>query len=384
MPSPSTSVRTHNGGADSVGVIHGLHGRGHGSVLADGRAVCADRTAPAHRHAGQGARGRPAGDQRHRSRFEVRRPRDGRAAGRLRVEEDVSHNRFVRWAAKAGREVSPTAAILDSQNVKGAEKGRRSIRSASTRARRSKGRSATSSSTPRPADARPGAFGRRAGPRRRGVGDGHPVRPLSVPAQALRRRRLSGTALPGQTTSRLPTGRCRDRQATRSARRRHGEGLHRAATAGSLFDRVADVKSESVVTAGSWLFPRSALSTAAPCVSKRSSPCRTRSPVRHRPQDPTRDCSARVPAGTPLSASRQRISVNDVCAPRQRTPHTAVGQGWNGVHARHIACSTTASLRATATAACLNPMRSTRARPHAFRAESCFTRTSSLAAASNK
>ena len=126
------------------------------------------------------------------------------------------------------------------------------------------------------------------------------------------------------------------------------------------------------------------LSTAAPCVSKRSSPCRTRGPVLHRPQDPTRDGSARVPAGTPLSASRQRISVNDFRAPRQRTPHTAVGQGWNGVPARHIACSTTASLRATATAACLNPMRSTRARPHAFRAESCFTRTSRLAAASNK
>ena len=64
-------------------------GGADGSVLADGRAVCADRTAPAHRHAGQGARGRPAGDQWYRPRAQVRRPLDGRAAGRLRAEEDA-------------------------------------------------------------------------------------------------------------------------------------------------------------------------------------------------------------------------------------------------------------------------------------------------------
>lgn len=62
----------------------------------------------------------------------------------------IHHALFVQCREQAGREASPTAAIIDSQSVKGAEKGgRRSIRPASTRARRSKGRSATSSSTPR-------------------------------------------------------------------------------------------------------------------------------------------------------------------------------------------------------------------------------------------
>ena len=62
----------------------------------------------------------------------------------------IHHALLVQCREQAGREASPTAAIIDSQSVKGAEKGRcRSIRPASTRARRSKGRSATSSSTPR-------------------------------------------------------------------------------------------------------------------------------------------------------------------------------------------------------------------------------------------
>ncbi len=50
--------------------------------------------------------------------------------------------------AWAGRDASPTAALIDSQSVKSAEKGgARLIRPALTRARRSKARSATSLST---------------------------------------------------------------------------------------------------------------------------------------------------------------------------------------------------------------------------------------------
>ncbi len=50
---------------------------------------------------------------------------------------------------KEGREASPSAAIIDSQSSKSAEKGGlRSIRSASMRARRSRASSAISSSTP--------------------------------------------------------------------------------------------------------------------------------------------------------------------------------------------------------------------------------------------
>ncbi len=57
---------------------------------------------------------------------------------------------YLKCRDQASREASPTAAIIDSQSVKGAEKGgRRLIRPAMTPARRSRVRSATSSSTHR-------------------------------------------------------------------------------------------------------------------------------------------------------------------------------------------------------------------------------------------
>jgi transposase len=60
----------------------------------------------------------------------------------------IHHALYVQCREQAGREASPTAAIIDSQSVKGAEKGgARSIRLATTVARRSKARSGTSSST---------------------------------------------------------------------------------------------------------------------------------------------------------------------------------------------------------------------------------------------
>jgi transposase len=56
---------------------------------------------------------------------------------------------YARVREAEGREPDPTAAILDSQSVKGAEKGgRASILRAMTRARRSRARNATCSSTP--------------------------------------------------------------------------------------------------------------------------------------------------------------------------------------------------------------------------------------------
>ncbi|GAB3125273.1 hypothetical protein GCM10027256_22610 [Novispirillum itersonii subsp. nipponicum] len=55
---------------------------------------------------------------------------------------------FVEVREMAGKEASPMAAIIDSQSVKGAEKGGRGlIRRAMTRVRRSKARNGTSSST---------------------------------------------------------------------------------------------------------------------------------------------------------------------------------------------------------------------------------------------
>jgi transposase len=60
----------------------------------------------------------------------------------------LHHALFVQARGQAGREASPTAAIIDSQSVKGAEKGALgSIHRATTRARRSRARSGTSWST---------------------------------------------------------------------------------------------------------------------------------------------------------------------------------------------------------------------------------------------
>ncbi len=60
----------------------------------------------------------------------------------------LHHALFVRAREQAGKEASPSAAIIDSQSVKSAEKGApASTRRATTRARRSRARSGTSWST---------------------------------------------------------------------------------------------------------------------------------------------------------------------------------------------------------------------------------------------
>ena len=60
----------------------------------------------------------------------------------------LHHALYVACREQALREASPSAAIIDSQSVKSAEKGgRASIRTATMRARRSRARSGTSSST---------------------------------------------------------------------------------------------------------------------------------------------------------------------------------------------------------------------------------------------
>src|SRR5437588_5177575 len=59
----------------------------------------------------------------------------------------MHHELYVRCREAIGREASPTAAVIDSQSVKSAEKGGlRSIRRATTRERRSRARSGTFSS----------------------------------------------------------------------------------------------------------------------------------------------------------------------------------------------------------------------------------------------
>ena len=62
--------------------------------------------------------------------------------------ERIHHALYVHCREQAGRDASPTAAIIDSQSVKSAEKGGPAlIRLASTRARRSRARSVMSWST---------------------------------------------------------------------------------------------------------------------------------------------------------------------------------------------------------------------------------------------
>jgi transposase len=62
----------------------------------------------------------------------------------------IHHALYVKCREAAAREASPTAAIIDSQSVKSAEKGGpASIRPATTQARRSRARSATFLSIPK-------------------------------------------------------------------------------------------------------------------------------------------------------------------------------------------------------------------------------------------
>lgn len=64
------------------------------------------------------------------------------------VLDRIHHALYVQCREAADREASPTAAIIDSQSVKSAEKGgARSTRQAMMQARRSRARSAISSST---------------------------------------------------------------------------------------------------------------------------------------------------------------------------------------------------------------------------------------------
>lgn len=63
---------------------------------------------------------------------------------------DIHHALYQQCREQLEREPSPTACVIDSQTVKGAEKGgRASIRKATTRARKSAGSSAISWSIPR-------------------------------------------------------------------------------------------------------------------------------------------------------------------------------------------------------------------------------------------
>ena len=156
-----------------------------------------------------------------------RRPAQGPAAAQhgerlLRPLEPGRHARSdascalcAKCRERRGREASPTAAIIDSQSVKGAEKGG-ADRSAGLRraARRSRARSGMCWSTRRAADAGNRPCRGHPGSRWRRAADGDAVRDVPLPAQALRRWRLPGAEIPTgagavmrRSTSRSSNGR---------------------------------------------------------------------------------------------------------------------------------------------------------------------------------
>ncbi len=101
--------------------------------------------------------------------------------------ERIHHTLYVKCREQAGREASPTAGIIDSQSVKSAEKGG----AAWIDPRLRRGQEDQRQEAPHPrryaraADACHRPRGRYSGPRRRRLGDGEPVRALSLSAQAL-------------------------------------------------------------------------------------------------------------------------------------------------------------------------------------------------------
>src|SRR5271165_375323 len=94
-----------------------------------------------------------------------------------------------------------------------------SIRMAMTLARRSKAEAARPGRYPGSDAACDRHCSRYPGPRRRGYAAGHAIRPLSLPAQALRRWRLSRTRVPRLRASRPGAGGSGDRQTLGSGQR---------------------------------------------------------------------------------------------------------------------------------------------------------------------
>ena len=109
----------------------------------------------------------------------------------------IHHALYMECREQGEREASPTAAIIDSQSVKSAEKGGlASIRMAMMRVRKSRGRNAIFRRHARPAAARHRSPRRYTGSRRRHPASCYFVWDVPFLEKALCRRRLSGAAIP--------------------------------------------------------------------------------------------------------------------------------------------------------------------------------------------
>ena len=106
--------------------------------------------------------------------------------------ERIHYALYEQCCERAQREASPTAAIIDSQSVKSAEKGGRAlIRTGTMRVRRSRQEAAHSCRHIRPTAPRHRSSGRHSRSRWRHLRHGDTVRHVSISKDALRRQRIS-------------------------------------------------------------------------------------------------------------------------------------------------------------------------------------------------
>src|SRR5476651_2051527 len=132
----------------------------------------------------------------------------------------IHHELYMKCREAASRDASPTAAVIDSQSVKSAEKGGlRLIRRVTMRERRSRARSGTFSSIRKACYPRRRACRRHSGSRWWRAGHGDHVRNVSVPAETLRRWRLSRPGVSPRRDKNNDASECRNRQALGSCQR---------------------------------------------------------------------------------------------------------------------------------------------------------------------
>src|SRR4051812_42018834 len=138
----------------------------------------------------------------------------------------IHHALYVRCRELAEREASPTAAIIDSQSVKSAEKGGRIDPSGYDAGKKINGKKRhvlvdtqglLLCAIVHAADI--------PGPRRRRDADERAVRPVSIPSEAVCRRWLSGTQIPAGAEARPRSDQRGNREAVRPGQ------IHRAAQA---------------------------------------------------------------------------------------------------------------------------------------------------------
>src|SRR3954466_8706402 len=145
----------------------------------------------------------------------------------------LHHALFVQVREQAGKEASPTAAIIDSQSVKGAEKGGAHRSVGLRRGQEGQGQEAAHPGR----HARPAAERRGPSRRRPGPGRGHPAAARRTPAVPVRRGDLRRRRLPGRG-DRGGGGRDRPLAAgDRQPRRRRG-----LRAPGQALDRGEDVR----------------------------------------------------------------------------------------------------------------------------------------------